>query len=553
MKLESVVAWGGSTTGLLALAAGVAISVLLGFGYRATREWQRSSQLLIKLDTKEVADLLVTAVSRDMTAVQSRVLANRDWAESAVSLSDISAQVAVAFTRYPYPESFFSWNGDDSGVMFFNRADRYPEWLPPAQLTGHFPVILTSSPPGAASLRRRIDAYGAARYRYVAFETELSGRPYEVVARLMYAEPMQEAPHSVIGFTVNLDWVRHSYFGDLLSQVAPLPTRGDSLEIGVLDDKGQLLWGTDSDSPDFTKEFPLLFLNPSLGKVALEPGSGVRTWKIRVGQAHNSPLIAASQGADHALLVAAAAAVMLCLGLILAFRSVQRAAVLASMRTDFVSSVTHDLKMPLANIRVLADTLAIRPLGPERIQDYARLLRQESKRLSRLIDNLLAYARVTSVADVYTFQPLELGLLVNGVIQSFQHQLTARRFRVDIDIPGDLPVILADRDAFVLAFDNLVDNAIRYSVDGGSLAIVARRHAREVSVEVRDSGMGIPADELGVVRRQFVRGRFAKPGGSGLGLSIVSRIVTAHGGSFALESERGVGTVARLNFQVVED
>ena len=86
------------------------IATLLGFGYRATREWQRSSELLIERDTEESADLLVTAVTRDMRGAHSRVLANRDWGElSLESLTDTSDQVATAFARYPYPESFFSW------------------------------------------------------------------------------------------------------------------------------------------------------------------------------------------------------------------------------------------------------------------------------------------------------------------------------------------------------------------------------------------------------------------------------------------------------------
>src|SRR5262245_32333895 len=109
MKSAAVLAWGGRLTTLLALAAGAAIVSLLAFGYRATTEWQRSTDLLIAQDTQATASLLMTVLSRDMAGVQSRVLANRDWSDSALSLADTSAQVAIAFARYPYPESFFSW------------------------------------------------------------------------------------------------------------------------------------------------------------------------------------------------------------------------------------------------------------------------------------------------------------------------------------------------------------------------------------------------------------------------------------------------------------
>jgi|SRR5688500_999298 len=146
MKVESTVTWGRWLTSLLAVAACLGIAGLLWFGYRATRAWQQSSDLLITVDTNNAADLLVSAVTRDMRSVQSRVLANRDWAESSVSSADTSIQVAIAFTRYPYPESFFTWKHSDSEVVFFNRVNRYPAWMPQAHQSSRLPVILVRDP-----------------------------------------------------------------------------------------------------------------------------------------------------------------------------------------------------------------------------------------------------------------------------------------------------------------------------------------------------------------------------------------------------------------------
>ena len=241
MKVESVIAWGGWLTALLAVSVCLGIATLLGFGYRATREWQRSSELLIERDTEESADLLVTAVTRDMRGAHSRVLANRDWGElSLESLTDTSDQVSTAFARYPYPESFFSWqHNSPQGVVFFNRANRFPAWMPKPTEPNRYPVALVANPPEAEALREKVTAFGAGRFRYVTFDMPLGGQPYQIVARLVYADPLQETLHSVIGFTVNLAWVRQSYFSDILSQVAPIATRGNSLDIAVLDDNGQ--------------------------------------------------------------------------------------------------------------------------------------------------------------------------------------------------------------------------------------------------------------------------------------------------------------------------
>jgi signal transduction histidine kinase len=555
MKVESVIAWGGWLTALLAVAVCLGIATLLGFGYRATREWQRSSELLIERDTEESADLLVTAVTRDMRGAHSRVLANRDWGELSVdSLTDTSDQVATAFARYPYPESFFSWqSGSPRGVVFFNRVNRFPAWMPPPTEPNRYPVALVTNPPGGEALRDNVTAFSAARVRYATFDMTLGGQPYQIVARLVYADPLQETLDSVIGFTVNLAWVRQSYFSDILSQVAPIATRGNSLDIAVLDDTGRRVWGRESGGAVLVREFPLLFLDPSVSMVALGSNPAVRTWTIRTSQSTDSALVGAAQGADEALLVAAAAALTMAIGLILAIRAVRAGVALTAMRSDFVSSVTHELKTPLANIRAMADTLARRPIGGETVRDYAELLMQEAKRLTRLVDNLLAYARVTDVTEMYSFEPIAPSELVDDVLQNFRHPLSEREFTVEVDMPVDLPLVRADRTAMMLTLDNLVDNAIRYSPREHFMRISARREGQSVVIEVQDRGVGISPDELSIVRRKFARGRLARADGSGLGLAIVSRIIADHKGTFVLDSEPGAGTTAKVYLPISGD
>jgi signal transduction histidine kinase len=371
--------------------------------------------------------------------------------------------------------------------------------------------------------------------------------------RLVYADSLQERLHSVIGFTVNLAWVRRSYFSDILSQVAPIATRGSSLDIEVIDDTGARVWGRDSGRGSMAREFPLLFLDPSVSMVALGTNPPVRNWTIRTRQSTGSALVGAAQGADEALWAAGAAALSLAVGLILAIRGVRAGVALTALRSDFVSSVTHELKTPLANIRAMADTLARRPIAGETIRDYAELLMQEAKRLTRLVDNLLAYARVTDVTEVYAFEPVAPAELLDDVLQNFRHALSERVFTVNVDIPVDLPLIRADRTAMMLALDNLIDNAIRYSTRNRWIRVSARRDGQYVAIEIQDRGVGISPEELQIVRRKFVRGRLARAEGSGLGLAIASRIVGDHQGSFVLESQLGSGTTARVSLPIAGD
>ena len=553
MMRRAATVWSGWVLVLLGVIVFLGIATLLGFGYHATRGWQQSSELLKERDTTEAIDVILKALTRDMAGMQSRVLASGDWAESLQSLADTSTQISIAFTRYPYPESFFTWRNNDARMVFFNRTDRQPQWMPETQETYQVPVSVVFDPPAAVSLRRRIDSHGARRYRYVVFDTSFGGKPYQVVARLLYTGPMQERPDAVIGFTVNLEWIRDSYFSDLLPQLVRVANRERSLDIGIVDEEGRLVWGADSASPQKERRFAILFVDPSFEKVAAPPPAEVRTWAVHVSQGRESPINAMSRGADQALNVAAAATVMLCLGLVLAARSIRAEVQLSAMRSDFVSSVTHELKMPLANISIMADSLALRPVAPETTQRYAMFLRQESKRLSQLIDNLLAYARVTDVAQAYSFEPVALPEFLQSVLQSFQPALSEGQFAVDIDVPDDLPPVRADRAALLLALGNLVDNSIRYSTDRKVLGIAARADRSTVTIEVIDRGVGIPADELPTISGKFIRGKRTRTHGSGLGLAIVARVITDHGGTFALDSVAGEGTTARITLPVSAD
>ena len=313
------------------------------------------------------------------------------------------------------------------------------------------------------------------------------------------------------------------------------------------------MWGRDSGRAALVRDFPLLFLDPSVSLVALGSEPAVRTWTIRTSQSTDSALVDAAQGADRALLAAGAAALTLALGLILAIRAVRAGVALTAMRSDFVSSVTHELKTPLASIRAMADTLARRPIGGETVRDYAELLMQEARRLTRLVDNLLAYARVTDVTEMYSFEPTAPAELVDDVLQNFRHPLSEREFAVEVDMPVDLPLVRADRTAMMLALDNLVDNAIRYSPRERFIRISARRDGQRVVIEVQDRGVGISREELSIVRRKFVRGRLARAEGSGLGLAIVSRIIADHNGTFVLDSEIGAGTTAKVYLPIAGD
>jgi signal transduction histidine kinase len=301
------------------------------------------------------------------------------------------------------------------------------------------------------------------------------------------------------------------------------------------------------------RELPLTFFDPQL--VALDPPADLprEVWTVAAGAGGDPTLADAVRASNGTLAVAALAVAVLAVGLVMMARATQAKARLAGLRSDFVSTVTHELKTPIATIRAAGDTMARGRLsGPDALKDCALLVVQESKRLTRLVDNLLAYSRVTDVTEVYTWDAIDPATLVHDVLGGFRQALDAGGFEVEVGVPPDIPPIRGDWTACVLLFDNLVDNAIRYSTTARRIAVRARAEGPAVTIEVEDGGPGIPPDELPRVTRRFFRGRAAGSGGSGLGLAIASRIVEDHGGSLRIRSELGVGTTVSVTLPAAE-
>ena len=341
---------------VLTIALAATVLALSWYGYRAAREWRRSTAALTERTAQDGADLLVTALTRDMRGAQALVLANRDSGDYATQhLADFSYEVASAFTRYLYPESVFGWRRADRDLVFFNRASRPPPWMTGANAAGRYPVVVVANPDVARPIRDRIEQFARNRLTYAHFDTRLAGVPYAVVARLRYSDVYREQLDGFTGFTVNLAWVREQYFSELVAEVGRIESR-IVLDYAVLDEAGTVVAGMARGNPAAAREFPLQFFDQA--STELDGGmSGLKMWSVRVSAARNPMLNWASSGEDTTLLAIAATSLGLAISFLLTAHSVRARASLAAMRAEFVSTVTHELKTPLATIRAVGETL----------------------------------------------------------------------------------------------------------------------------------------------------------------------------------------------------
>ncbi len=241
----------------------------------------------------------------------------------------------------------------------------------------------------------------------------------------------------------------------------------------------------------------------------------------------------------------AALSLVLAGGIALTYRNVTKEMALARLKSDFVSNVSHELRTPLSLIRLYAETLEMgRLTSPDKYQEYYRIIRKESERLTALINNILDFSRIEAGRKEYDFRETDLSELVHNTLDSYRYQLEQGGFQFEEKI-DEVPPMRVDREAMARSLLNLVNNALKYSQDRKYIGVNLYRDNGSVKLEVVDQGIGIPHDEQQKIFEKFYRvgdPLVHNTKGSGLGLSLVRHIVQAHGGEVSVDSAPGQGS-----------
>ena len=233
-------------------------------------------------------------------------------------------------------------------------------------------------------------------------------------------------------------------------------------------------------------------------------------------------------------------------GLILTKHIVGKEMALAKLKADFVSNVSHELRTPLALIRLYAETLELgRITTSDKKQQYYRIIRKESERLTSLINNILDFSRIEAGRKEYEFRETNIAELVRNTLDSYRYQIEQQGFALEENIDPNLPAVPVDREAIARALVNLVNNALKYSKDDKFIGVKLYRDNGAVKLEVTDHGIGIARRDQSKIFEKFYRAGdplVHNTKGSGLGLSLVRHITQAHGGNIAVESTPGRGS-----------
>ena len=241
-------------------------------------------------------------------------------------------------------------------------------------------------------------------------------------------------------------------------------------------------------------------------------------------------------------------------GTYLTTRVVKKEMEIARLKSDFVSTVSHEFRSPLTGIRQLGEMLMHgRVPNEDRRQEYYERITRESDRLARLVENLLDFSRMEEGRKEYRFERLDPSPWLRDVVSDCQSLLGDRSTFIISAIPEGLPCVAADPDALRCAVQNLIDNAVKYSPGREAVWVDAAAANSHVTIRVRDEGIGISSSDRTRIFEKFYRGggdsaREVK--GAGLGLSLVQHIVLAHGGRVECESRPGEGTTFSMHLKV---
>ncbi len=313
--------------------------------------------------------------------------------------------------------------------------------------------------------------------------------------------------------------------------------------VGILDEAGRVVAGSGRGAGG-------LLASASLQNLSLP-------WSVEISLANPAALNAGVKDRMRnyiwTLIVVIAAVAIIA---ITAAVTVGRQIALHELKTTSVATVAHELRTPLASMRMLVDTLREgRYRGESQLQEYLDMVASENLRLSRLIDNFLTLSRLERNEHAITLQPTSVHEIIEQAVHAMRAKLEVPSCHFTYDECESLPDILADRDAMVVVLVNLLDNAVKYTGDEKRIDLRARDASGRVFISIQDNGIGLSKSERKNVFRRFyqVDQKLSRSrGGCGLGLALVQHIVEAHGGRVDVNSQLGRGTTFTVSVPIAK-
>jgi signal transduction histidine kinase len=338
----------------------------------------------------------------------------------------------------------------------------------------------------------------------------------------------------------------HHLEGEILNDIiGALPLNINTM-IKISDLSGNLLYGYNSHSDKFYNIIDFLDNN-------------FPPWRIEIADTHVGEQDILAIHKSFYFWTILTLIIILVFGLILIIKTVSHEMDILKIKSDFVSSVSHEFKTPLTSIQALTERLREGKVKNQaKMQEYFSVISRDTDKLTRLVGNILNFSKIEEGKIVYEFVETEISQWLRQIVENFKKENMQRAIKINIKISDEIPPIKIDKDALSQAIYNLLDNAIKFSADKKGIEIVVKREKENLVIKVKDDGIGIPRSEWEKIFEKFYQGKNAikySSRGTGLGLTLVKHTLEAHGGKVSVESKEGQGSkfslILPINYNMV--
>ncbi len=531
----------------LTVAIAIPVAVLLYFQFRSISALSQSSVVVLRQLSQETANGLTQGLQDALRAPYINVMLRVSQAQTEpLDLPLIAPTFEQGLATEPFVSRFYVWSNETS--------EHRDEVLAYDRDTHGF----TADVPEGAFIVRRVRELAPQKHAISLFDTMIDGHHVYFQAQVRWKTPARERLSSFVALRVDDDRLRRGFLPTFIAthlRTIEGPTGFPPLTVTILDGANRVVFPSGGRAPAAyvdERPFPLVFFETELQPYIAPEDRKPETWRLRTGYGDQSiaDIIAARERPQRTLMALLAG--VLALGVFFVVRAAAREVRVADMKSNFVSSVSHDLKTPLALIQLFAETLELGRLkSTERANEYYRIINSEARKLTRLINNLLDFSRIEAGLRRYKREPADLTDLTRQVLESLESQFRHNKFNVSLHLEdGDVPVVI-DKEAAEQALENLLSNAMKYSPDNREISVTVTRGDGYGVVRVADHGIGIPARLHRKVFRKFFRVQTdagTGPQGTGLGLAIVDHVMRGHHGFVHVVSEPGRGSTFSLHF-----
>jgi len=530
----------------LAVAVAIPVAILFYFQFRSISALSQTSALVLRQLSQATSEGVTEVLVDALRTVRVDVLLKIGQRQTEpLDLPFIENTFEQGLIADPFVDRFYVWSDvttDHRGdVLAFDRT--YHEFI--------------VNPPEGTLLVKQFHALAPEQRAIAIFDGTIGDRRTHFQGQLRFTFTRDRLT-SFVALAVDAERLRRDFVPKLVaSKFANVegPTGFPSLAVSVLDGTNHVVYppgGSATDRYVDERTFPLVFFEPELATFAAPEKGRPETWRVRTGYDNQTipQIITARERPQHAMMAMLAG--VMALGVFFVARAAAREVRLAELKSNFVSSVSHDLKTPLALIQLFAETLELGRLkNTDRAQEYYRIINSEARKLTRLINNLLDFSKIEAGLRRYQLEPLDLGDVTRRVVDSLGSQFRHNQFTVALRTPDQPVTVMLDSEAAEQALENLLSNAMKYSPEHRDIAVEVTSDGRYGVVRVRDRGVGIPPRLQRRIFQKFFRIQTdagTGPQGTGLGLAIVDHVMRAHDGFVRVDSEPGRGSTFALHF-----